>query len=94
MKRHTDPKESATRKRIDLILNNLKWTTSESSPRCNVFTERAKTPEQHRALGGRQPDYVLYRSGTDTPIAVIEAKRPGQSLVKARELAIRYYATP
>ena len=94
MKRHTDPKESATRKRIDLILNNLKWTTSESSPRCNVFRERAKTPEQHRALGGRQPDYVLYRSGTDTPIAVIEAKRSGQSLVKAREQAIRYYAAP
>ena len=93
-KRRTDPKESATRKLVDIILNNLKWSTDESSPSCNVFTERAKTSEQHHALRGYEPDYVLYLSGTDTPIAVIETKRPGESLVKAREKAIRYYATP
>ncbi len=93
-KRQTDPKESATRKRIDIILNNLKWNTNESSPHCNVFTERAKTSEQHRALRGRHPDYVIYRSGTDTPIAVIEAKRSGQSLEKARKKSILYYSKP
>ncbi len=31
--------ESATRKKIDLILVNLGWNTDETSPDCNVFTE-------------------------------------------------------
>ena len=91
---NTDPKESATRKRIDLILNNLKWKTDESSPSCNVFTERPKTVAQKRALKANEPDYVLYRSGTNTPIAVIEAKRSGESLRKARDKAVRVYAQP
>jgi len=93
-RRLTDPKESATRKRVDLILNNLKWRTDESSPSCNVFTERPKTVEQKRALKGNEPDYVLYRSDTNTPIAIVEAKRSGQSLRKALDQAIRLYAEP
>jgi type I restriction enzyme M protein len=94
MKKLTDPKESATRKRIDAILNNLKWETDESSPSCNVFTERAKTRNQQKALGGFEPDYILYQSGTDKPIAVIEAKRSGQSLTKALDQAVQQYAKP
>lgn len=94
MKTLTDPKETATRKRIDAILNNLKWETDESSPACNVFTERAKTREQMKALRGLKPDYLLYQSGTDTPIAIIEAKRSGQSLPKALDQAIKRYAKP
>ena len=94
MKKLTDPKESATRKRIDAILNNLKWETDESLPTCNVFTERAKTRDQQKALGSFEPDYILYQSGTDKPIAIIEAKRSGQSLAKAINQAIRQYAKP
>ena len=90
----TSPKETATRKRIDVILNNLRWDTDERSPSCNVFTERAKTIEQDRALGGRHPDYLLYQSCTDRPIAVIEAKRDGESMEKARAQAITKYAAP
>jgi type I restriction enzyme M protein len=90
----TDPKESATRKRIDVILNNLNWSTDESSRDCNVFTERAKTREQNKTLNGFEPDYVLYESGTDNPIAIIEAKRSGQSLAKALDQAIQRYAKP
>lgn len=94
MKKLTDPKESATRKRIDAILNNLKWETDESSPSCNVFTERAKTMEQQKALGSFEPDYILYQSGTDRPIAIIEAKRSGQNLAKALKQAAWQYARP
>lgn len=90
----TDPKESATRKRVDAILNNLGWKTDEASAACNVFTERAKTTEQNKALAGHEPDYVLYESGTHTPIAVIEAKRSGQSLAAAMKQAIESYAKP
>lgn len=86
--------ESATRKQIDVILSNLGWITDESSKRCNVFTERAKTTEQNQKLKGKKPDYVLYKSGSDTPIAIIETKRSGQSLWKALDQAISQYAQP
>nr|WP_277998631.1 N-6 DNA methylase [Sphingomonas liriopis] len=90
----TDPLESATRKRIDANLDNLGWACDERSAECNVYTERPKTRDQKALLKGAQPDYVLYESGTDTPIAIIEAKRSGQSLVDALRQAIELYAKP
>lgn len=86
--------ESATRKKIDLNLINLGWIVDESSPKCNVFTERAKTEEQNKLFVGKKPDYVLYKSGSDKPVAIIEAKRSGQNLNKAKEQAIELYAKP
>lgn len=86
--------ETSTRKKIDLILDSLGWNTNEDSPQCNAFTERAKTKEQNKKFNGKQPDYVLYKSGTDEPIAIIEAKRKGQSIEKALEQAIEKYAKP
>ena len=94
MPRLTKPLESATRKQIDLILNNLGWRTDESEPECNVFTERAKTIEQDRKFEGDDPDYVLYQSNTDNPIVIIEAKRKGQNVDQAIEDANRKYAKP
>ncbi|MAE50049.1 hypothetical protein CMI48_04465, partial [Candidatus Pacearchaeota archaeon] len=43
---------------------------------------------------GKFPDYVLYESNTNNPIAIIEAKRRGQSIQKALEQAIKLYARP
>src|SRR3989344_4936634 len=86
--------ESATRKKIDLILNNLGYIIDETSEKCNVFTERAKTKEQNKKFKGKNPDYVLYKSGTDEPIGIIEAKRSGQSLRQALNQAINLYAGP
>lgn len=90
----TTPLESATRKRLDALLENLGWNCDERSAECNVFTERPKTKAQKAGLNGAHPDYVLYQSGTDDPIAIIEAKRPGQSLVDALKQAIDLYAMP
>jgi len=94
MQYFTKTLESATRKKIDLILANLGWNTNEASPDCNVFTERAKTVEQNKKFKGKNPDYVLYKSGTDEPIGIIEAKRSGQSLRQALNQAINLYAGP
>lgn len=66
--------ESATRKKIDAILNSLNWKTDEEKRNCNVFTGRAKTKEQSKKFKGNFPDYVLYESETENPIAIIEAK--------------------
>lgn len=87
-------KESAIRKIIDNILANLGWETDELSPDCNVFTEHAKTEKQSALLEGKEPDYILYESGTDRPIAVVEAKRPRYTLTQAIDEAIEKYAEP
>lgn len=91
---NTKALESSTRKKIDLILNNIGWNTDEEDPKCNVFTERAKVIEQNRKFKGKKPDYTLYESNTDKPIVIIEAKRKGQSLDKALNYAIKNYAKP
>src|SRR3989338_8066355 len=91
----TSPLESATRKEIDRVLTNTGWKTSEFQKDCNVFTERVRTKEEERKIKnafphGRFPDYVLYRSSTFEPIAVIEAKRVGSNLEKALRQAKEY----
>ena len=90
----TKPLETATRKKIDAWLNELGWNTDEDDVSCNVFTERAKTDEQNKRFRGNQPDYVLYKTGTDEPIAIIEAKRKGQSIDEALKQGIEKYANP
>jgi type I restriction enzyme M protein len=90
----TQSLESATRKKIDNWLKELGWNTDEDSGNCNVCTERAKTRTQKDNLQGKKPDFVLYKSGSDEPIAIIEAKKKGQSIDKALEQGIKRYAKP
>lgn len=92
--RQASPQESAARKAIDGLLAHLGWTTDERRRDCTVFTERAKTAAQHALLRGRRPDYLLYEGGTERPIAVIEAKRPGRDLGGAILQAAEHYAEP
>lgn len=94
MTKFTKSLESATRKKIDYTLNGLNWKTDEESNDCNVFTERAKTKEQNKKFKGNFPDYVLYQSNSDNPIAIIEAKRKGEILDRALSQAIKKYAEP
>lgn len=82
--------ESGTRKKIDLQLKNIGWVIDEESPKCNVFTERPKTQEEKKRLMGKKPDYVLYKSETDIPVAIIETKRPDQNIKQALEQGIEY----
>lgn len=91
----TSPLESATKKKIDTLLINLGWKIDEFGKDCNVFTERVKTKEQQKKIksvypNGRFPDYVLYESNTDNPIAIIEAKRIGYDIEKALKQAEEY----
>lgn len=88
------PLEPHTRTQINLRLQNLGWILNERDPNCNVFQEQAKTQKQNEVFGGKNPDYVLYESGTDVPIGIIEAKRPGEDLDKALLQAKERYAKP
>src|SRR3989344_3144321 len=94
MVKNNFPLESSTRIKIDNWLKELGWEINDESPNCNVYTERTKTTEQKNKLKGKFPDYVLYKSGTDNPIAIIEAKRKGESIDKALNQAIEFYAKP
>ncbi len=94
MAKFTRPLESATRIKINNWLVNLGWDINESSPTCNCFTERARTIEENKKFKGSKPDYVLYSSKNNKPIAIIEAKRQGGSLNKALTQAKDKYAIP
>src|SRR5438552_2601552 len=89
----TTPLESATRIRVNRILQNLGWNIDEFDKNCNVFTERVRTEREKAKIltrypKGRFPDYVLYSD--ELPVAVIEAKRMGVSLNKALTQAKEY----
>lgn len=91
----TTPLESATRKEIDRILDNLGWHTREMAKDCNVFTERVRTKEEAKKIKqkfpkGKFPDYVLYSSDVFQPLAIIEAKRIGGNLDKALKQGTEY----
>ena len=88
------PLEAYTRKLIEDKLNALHYNTDELDPKCNVFRERAKMEYQDNLLDGKNPDFIIYKSGTDIPLAVIEAKRLGLTLEQAITQAINYYAIP
>ncbi len=88
------PLEAHSRSKIDLRLRNLGWVLDQHDPKCNVYQEQAKTEAQNKKFNRNRPDYVLYETGTDRPIAVIEAKKPGQDLDKAMSQALELYAKP
>lgn len=81
-------------------LENLGWVVDEKDPRNNVTQQRVKTLAQQERLKNansgrlRFPDFVLYESGTNNAIGVIEAKRPGESLENALRQAEERYAAP
>ena len=80
-------------------LENLKWVVDEKDPNNNVTQQRPKTDAEKRKLRKANgnlkfPDFVLYEQGSTRPIAIIEAKRPGESLEKALNQAEERYAKP
>jgi type I restriction enzyme M protein len=94
MAKTRNPLEAHTRSQIDRRLLNLGWVINQRDTRCNVFQEQAKTEEQNKLFKRGRPDYVLYETGTNIPVAVIEAKKPGEDLDKAMSQAIECYAKP
>ena len=88
------PLEAYTRKLIEDKLSFLGYNMDEMDIQCNVYRERAKMEYQDELLNGKNPDFIIYKTGTDIPLAVIEAKRLGITLEQAVNQAIDYYAKP
>ena len=75
--------------RISTQLLNLGWIIDGSNR--NVYLEgECATKEQKNKLEGKRPDYILYNSNSISPLAIIEAKRPGSNLENATEQGINY----
>lgn len=75
---------------IDNQLTNLGWDNNPDSNNRNVFQQRVKTQAQKAKLRGRRPDYVLYPTNEDSPLAVIEVKRPGKNIHDAIKQGLEY----
>lgn len=84
------PVERDTEILIDTQLRNLGWESDPHSAKRNVYVHRVKTEQQRKRLQGGIPDYTLYASTSDEPIAIIEAKRPGKSIHQALDQGLRY----
>ena len=70
---------------IDKVLANKGWIDDPEEPDRNVYKRSAKTSEQNRDLERKEPDYILYETGSTRPLIVIEAKRPGKNIEKAMQ---------
>src|SRR5438128_1448271 len=75
---------------IDTQLKNLGWNNDPFSQKRNVFQQRVKTEEQKQKLLGKRPDYTLYPSNSYDPLAIIEAKKPGQNIYDAIKQGMWY----
>lgn len=75
-----------------IISNNLvnKGWHIENGTNKNVYLQKPKTKAEQLKLNKKRADYILYRSGTEKAIAVIEAKKVGKDLNAALEQAMNY----
>jgi type I restriction enzyme M protein len=91
---YTKRLEASVTHDILVQLNNLGWNVDEKDPKCNVFQQRVKLTKQRELLGGKIPDFVLYKEGSNEPMIIIEAKKPNESIQLAMEQAHNLYAKP
>ncbi|WP_342170011.1 N-6 DNA methylase [Rickettsia endosymbiont of Seladonia tumulorum] len=75
-----------------IISNNLvnKGWHIDNDVKKNVYFQKPKLKTEQTKLKGKRPDYILYESNTDRPIAIIEAKKAGKGLTQALEQAAEY----
>jgi type I restriction enzyme M protein len=79
-----------------LINNNLLnkgWCIDGADKRKNVYFQTPRLATQRKALACKRPDYLLYETGSDKIIAIIEAKRGGVDLTQAIQQACGYAET-
>ena len=68
----------------------MKYCIDEMNPNCNIYKERAKMEYQDKLLDSKNPDFLIYESGTDRILALIEAKRPSISIDIAKNKQLSF----
>tara|TARA_A100001011_G_C14290725_1_gene836066 strand:+ start:169 stop:2457 length:2289 start_codon:yes stop_codon:yes gene_type:complete len=74
---------------IDNQLVNLGWILNPNSKKRNVYLQRPKNLEDKKKLKGLRADYILYETGSNSSLAIIEAKKPGGSIKTAMDDGIK-----
>ena len=75
---------------IDLQLKKLGWEDNPKSKNRNIWKQQPKSESEKKSLSGLKPDYILYQTDTQTPLIVIEAKRPSKDLHSALLQGLTY----
>lgn len=82
--------ERDTETLIDNQLKNLKWEDNPHSSFRNVWKQKPKTKEDLEKLGNLRPDYILYKTNSNEPIIIIEAKKARKNIHEALNKGIEY----
>jgi len=82
--------EQQTEYIINSHLDNKGWVVDGKDKLKNVYFQKPKTDEQKTKLQSKKPDYILYQTGSEQIIAIIEAKKPGIQLKDAIEQSTEY----
>jgi len=82
--------ERDTETLIDNQLKNLKWEDNPHSSLRNVWKQKPKTKEDLEKLGNLRPDYILYKTNSNEPIIIIEAKKARKNIHEALNKGIEY----
>ena len=75
---------------IDHKLKNLAWIDHPYSATRTVWKQSVKTEDQKKRLAGLRPDYTLYPSNSDSPLAIIESKKQGANIHETLNQGISY----
>jgi type I restriction enzyme M protein len=67
--------EHQTESIINNNLINKGWHIDGDSKLKNIYFQKPPYIDQQKQLKGKKPDYILYQTGTNRPIAIIEAKK-------------------
>lgn len=67
------------------------WIVNANNPGRNVYAQNPKTESDIKKLKGLSPDFCLYVSSDSTsPDIIVETKKPGMNLAKAKVQALNY----
>ena len=76
---------------LEQLLIREKWVIKANDPEKNVYHQRPKSKDDMQKLNGPRPDFCLYLDKTSvSPEIIIETKKPGMNLAKAKEQAVNY----
>ncbi|GFZ75499.1 hypothetical protein HPP_4570 [Hydrangea phyllody phytoplasma] len=80
--------ERAIENKVFKKLELLGYITEMNNPNQDVFTQKPKSHEEFKKLKNHKPDFIIYDN--NTPIAIIETKKPNSNLKLAEKQAEAY----
>lgn len=84
-------KEREIENLLEQLLAKNNWRVKVNDIKRNVYHRKPKSEEDILKLKGLEPDFCLYlEESSISPEIIIETKKPGMNLAKAKEQALNY----